>query len=127
MKPSRLVIHHSASPRSTTTGTIRSWHLQRGFRDIGYHFVIEGDGKVVPGRHPHEMGAHAKGANRDSLGICVVGDNTRAGERWNAVQKKALRGLVASLRSVFGPMPVLRHCDVGTTATTCPGVDTLPI
>jgi hypothetical protein len=69
------VVHHSDSDRATTTkNDIDNWHRQRGFSQIGYYKVIEGTGKIQKGRPEFVMGAHAKGANLASLGVCVVGD-----------------------------------------------------
>lgn len=53
---------------------IRGWHLDRGFADIGYHKVIRRDGTIENGRDTHLIGAHARGKNRDSLGICLEGN-----------------------------------------------------
>ena len=115
-----LVIHHSASARqSTTTALIRSWHKERGWSDIGYHYVIEADGLVHVGREPHVVGAHCRGHNGNSLGICVVGDNTDAAQVWNPQQTGALRTLVESIRRVWPEIVVKRHCDLA--ATECPG------
>jgi len=125
--PKRIVIHHSASARDTTTrNMIRSWHKAKGWKDIGYHFVIEGDGSILLGRPLNKMGAHAKGANRDSIGICLTGDNTKPGQKWNAAQRKACRQLVTALRLVMPHLTVHGHREVGTTVTTCPGTDNLP-
>jgi N-acetylmuramoyl-L-alanine amidase len=75
MRVNKLVVHHSASLRATTTrDMIEEWHLQRGFKSIGYHKVIEADGAIKDGRSEEKMGAHALGANANSLGVCVVGN-----------------------------------------------------
>jgi hypothetical protein len=75
-----IVIHHSA----TTDGivyrdfdSIKAGHLARGFRDIGYHWVIESvNNKLVaiPGRAEWDIGAHCPGKNEDGIGVCVVGN-----------------------------------------------------
>jgi len=98
------------------------WHRARGFQGLGYHFFCEWDGTRRIGRPVWKMGAHAKGANHDSIGICLSGDNTKADEHWTREQKRTLVLLVLSLWDVFGPLDVVRHCDVGTTATVCPGI-----
>ncbi len=72
----RIVIHHSASNVSTTVETIRVWHMvDHKWADIGYHAIIEEDGVLHPGRDLTRVGAHARGANNGSLGICVTGNN----------------------------------------------------
>lgn len=57
-----------------STQTIREYHrLHNGWHDIGYHWVIEQDGRLMPGRHEEAIGAHVGGWNEHSLGICVTG------------------------------------------------------
>jgi N-acetylmuramoyl-L-alanine amidase len=68
----RIIFHHSASATGTVE-EIRSWHIARGFGDIGYHFVIPLDGPFEPGRKVQATGAHAQGRNSDSIGVCIVG------------------------------------------------------
>jgi len=75
MKVHKLVVHHSASNKATTKKSdIAKWHKERGFSQIGYHKIIEGNGTIVNGRSENIQGAHAKGVNQGSLGVCVVGD-----------------------------------------------------
>ena len=71
----KIIVHCSASPegKNFSVSEIRRWHLQRGFADIGYHFVIYLDGSVHVGRPLHKSGAHCKGQNKNSIGICYVG------------------------------------------------------
>ena len=71
----KIIIHCSATPegRITTVQDITKWHLARGFQTIGYHYVIYLDGSVHPGRPESVAGAHAKGHNSNSIGICYVG------------------------------------------------------
>ena len=52
---------------------IRHWHLARGFSDIGYHFLVSNNGQVHKGRPIEKPGAHCKGHNRYTIGICVSG------------------------------------------------------
>lgn len=67
-----LVIHHAAAV--TTLEEIDKWHRARGWRGVGYHYVIEPDGRLRLGRREHEVGAHARGRNQDTIGICVAVD-----------------------------------------------------
>lgn len=116
----RVIVHHSASPRSTTVADIDAWHRDRGFARIGYNFVILGDGTLVPGRGAAAVGAHAKGHNADSIGICVVGDNTKREHAWSEAQWTTLESLLDILRGAAPKVELLRHCDVNP-ATECPG------
>ena len=75
----KIIIHCSATPvgRKVSVSTIRKWHLQRGFNDIGYHYVIHLDGKISVGRPIEKVGAHCAYENRGSIGICYVGGMTK--------------------------------------------------
>ena len=71
-----IVIHCSATKESqrVTTEDIRLWHMRdRNFSDIGYHYVIEMDGDIKKGRPVSRQGAHARGYNQKSIGICYIG------------------------------------------------------
>lgn len=118
----RIVVHHSASPRSWTLEEItRSHKLDRGWDTIGYHLVIEADGKVRAGRDLMAQGAHAVGYNAHSIGVCVVGNNTRSGEQWNEEQKASLQAVISTLCATFPGVIVCGHKDVAKTE--CPGLD----
>jgi hypothetical protein len=119
-----IVLHHSATARDTTTiGAIRMAHLRRpDYKDIGYHFVIEGKGELRYGRPIDCVPAAQKGANTGTIAVCVVGDNTRDGEGWNEAQKLSVASIVAMLRHVLGrPLELVGHRDVA--ASECPGVE----
>ena len=117
-----LIIHHSASPRNITTSQIRHWHVKgRGWSDIGYNYVIEAEGEVVIGRPLSLVGAHCKGHNHNSIGVCVVGDNTKSKHQWSMKQIASLQDLIFGLKLVFPGVEVKGHRDIA--ATLCPGVD----
>lgn len=97
------------------------WHLGRGFREIGYSYIITADGKIHVGRPLPQMGAHARGKNRTSIGICVCGNNTDPAERWNQNQIDALIRLIEAIRLLWPEIRVCGHRDV--SATLCPGID----
>lgn len=120
----RLVIHHSASPRGTSFNSIRQWHLRKGWNDIGYNYVILGNGKLRVGRALPTTGAHAKGKNATSIGVCVVGNNTKDGQHWAVEQRATLRKVVAACRLLWPDIKVCGHRDVMAPGyTECPGVD----
>lgn len=93
----KIIVHCSATPegRDVSTETIRQWHLERGWSDIGYHYVVELDGTVVEGRPEQRIGAHVRGLNRNSIGICYVGGldvamspkDTRTQEQLDSLEK----------------------------------------
>lgn len=119
-----IVIHHSATDRGVTTEQIRRHHIDaNGWADIGYHWVIEGDGRVHPGRPEERTGAHAVGHNLRSVGVCVVGDNTVEGREWTPAQRDSLWALVAGLRTRWPEAEVVGHRDLTGAHTLCPGLD----
>lgn len=123
---SRIVIHHSASSRDRTTKeAIRQWHLDRGWDDIGYHYVITGDGFTNYGRPIERPGAHAIGYNDISIGICLTGNNTRETDKWNDKQKAAAIKLVKALLLVLPDrsISVCGHRDLPGVNTLCPADD----
>jgi N-acetylmuramoyl-L-alanine amidase len=127
----KIVIHCAATPnfQHFTTADIDKWHKQRGFfrqnpvgnpalKSIGYHFVIYLDGSVHPGRDISEIGAHAAGANANSIGICMIGTDDFTVGQWDA-----LKTLVRKLRKEHGPASVIGHRDIPGVKKTCPGFD----
>ena len=72
----KLIVHCSATREghNVPVETIRKWHVEgRGWSDIGYHFYIDLEGNIFKGRDIARMGAHCKGYNRNSIGICYCG------------------------------------------------------
>lgn len=118
-----VVIHHSASPRSIKATTVKQWHKDRGFADVGYHGLIEESGLYIPGRSIDKMGAHAKGANRNSLGLCIIGDNTKEPQSWNTDQLITAEVIIEAWLMMFPKAKMAGHRDVGSTKTLCPGLD----
>lgn len=117
-----LIVHYSASPDHMDIGRkeINKWHLERGWSGIGYHYVIRRDGTIETGRPVEKVGAHARGRNADSIGICWVGGN-----QIDPRQEKSLFGLLNYLRGVYN-LPVdavLGHSEAVQAPTKCPNLD----
>ncbi len=122
----RLVVHHSA----TESGNAACFRvLHRGvnrWNDIGYHFVIGNgtmseDGAVERGRDVPFQGAHARGANEDSLGICLVGNFNSV--KPSRAQMDSLGRLLRRLLKEYSlPLSsVTLHRLVKGSSTECPG------
>ena len=92
---------------------IRKWHLAKGWKDIGYHFVIRLNGAIEQGRPVEQVGAHVQGHNSTTIGVCYVGGvkGRKAVDTMNHVQEFALAGLVTNLRREYGALEVMRHND----------------
>ena len=117
------VIHCSATPPEHDIGasTIDSWHKQRGWDGIGYHFVIRRDGTVESGRDLDEVGAHAQGINFCSIGICLVGGVDSLGEpdpNFTKDQMSSLYSLAKMAKAWYPGIILIGHEEVSTKA--CP-------
>ena len=121
-----LIIHCSATPegREHTAADIDKWHKQRGFRKIGYHYVIQIDGIVEAGRPIREVGAHAKGKNANSIGICYIGGcdvNMKPKDTLTPAQSKSLYRIVTECLFLFPKAKVAGHYHFANKA--CPSFD----
>lgn len=119
-----IILHCSATAEGKhfTVEQIDRWHRQRGFRCIGYHYVIYLDGTVHIGRPLEQVGAHCKGHNADSIGICYIGgcaaDGRTPKDTRTKAQRTALINLVAELRARFPGATVHGHNEFANKA--CP-------
>ncbi|WP_439258288.1 N-acetylmuramoyl-L-alanine amidase [Lonepinella sp. BR2271] len=133
----KIVVHCSATRNGKTLArkglssaqVIDGWHKQRGFKRlesnrqgfnpqlgaIGYHYVIDVDGTVATGRKVGETGAHVKGHNLNSVGICLVGGITADGKNhgeYTAAQWYALYELICGLEQRFPNAKIYGHRDL---------------
>jgi N-acetylmuramoyl-L-alanine amidase len=104
---------------------VRSWHVEeRGWSDIGYHYLIDRDGTIVEGRPIEKAGAHAKGYNKTSVGIALFGghgghEDDAFDMHFTPEQDRALRKLIAQLRMEYPSInTVMGHNEV--SAKMCP-------
>lgn len=125
-KINEIIIHCSATPRgrNTTVNDIDLWHKARGFKCIGYHYVVYLDGSVHKGREENEMGAHCIGHNANSIGVCYVGgclDDTKMtpADTRTPSQREALKALVAQLKQKYPQAKVWGHRDFAAKACPC--------
>lgn len=122
----KVVVHCSATHPDMDIGAaqIRQWHIHRGWSDIGYHVVIRRSGFVEMGRPIEMVGAHTKGHNQDSVGVCLVGginDNGDPDSNFTLEQLIALKGCINAYREKFGNIAVHGHRDFSDKA--CPSFD----
>ena len=110
-----IIIHCSATPVNWMSGAeaqakvneIRRWHVEeRGWSDVGYSHIIDRDGTVALGRPIEKAGAHTKGRNANSIGICLIGGqggtaNDVFGDNFTQAQDNALRTLIAGLKREY--------------------------
>lgn len=135
-----IIVHWSASSLTVGVETIRQWHKQKGWKDIGYHRVIlhpnalKADNQksaiwsdlVKQGRpldldlylEDFERGAHTLGMNRNSIGICVIGNSQN---QLHQLQKIALENTLKILIDRFDLEPKDISCHRDHNPTECPG------
>lgn len=120
----RIILHCAATREGQdfSVDTIREWHVNgRGWSDIGYHWVIRLDGSIEVGRPLEKSGAHTKGHNKDSVGVCYIGGCDADGkpkDTMNPEQEKAWRMIVLSLRTLYGDLTIHGHNEFAKKA--CP-------
>ena len=113
-------------PLADQVAEIRRWHTEeRGWSDVGYHWIVGRDGSIASGRREATVGAHCAGCNRHSLGICLIGghgasESDRFEENFTREQDDALRDLIDTLRDRYGQhVRVTGHHEYA--AKSCPG------
>lgn len=94
-----IILHCSATRegQDIKAKDIDRWHRQRGWKCIGYNYVIDLDGKIEDGRPIEDIPSHCTGHNKNSIGICYVGGcdkNMKPKDTRTAAQKQALLDLV---------------------------------
>lgn len=109
-----IIVHCSATPewRDVTAKDIDRWHTERGFRGIGYHYVIKLDGTIENGRPENEVGAHCLGHNKNSIGVCYVGGcdkDMRPKDTRTQQQRVSLILLLANLKKKYPNATVRGH------------------
>ncbi len=120
----KIIIHCSATKedRWFTAKDIDMWHKKRGWRGIGYHYVILLDGTIEKGRADSEIGAHTVGHNADSIGICYIGGLDAFGKakdtRTNE-QKETLKRLIAQLKAKHPKATVHGHNEFAKKDCPC--------
>ena len=112
-----LVIHCSATKENQplTIQALETSHQKRGFNGIGYHYYIRQSGEVINTRPLNRIGAHSKGYNRYSIGICYEGGldkNGKPKDTRTPEQRAALRRLVNELLIRFPGCKVCGHRDL---------------
>lgn len=124
-KIEKIILHCTATPegRHVTVDQVTAWHKARGFRTIGYHYLVYIDGTVHAGRPVEDIGAHCTGQNARSIGVCYVGgidaNSLRPKDTRTPAQRKALRQLVDNLRKHYPEATIHGHCEFAAKACPC--------
>lgn len=122
-----IIVHCSATPegKDFTVSDIKRWHLQRGFSDIGYHWVVYRDGTIVSGRSESISGAHCTGHNSISIGVCYIGgcasDGKTPKDTRTSAQKESLIKILKNLKSKYSKASIHGHREFANK--DCPSFD----
>lgn len=125
----QIIVHCAAttSEMDIDVSWIRKIHVdQNGWSDVGYHYFIKRDGTVEDGRPIHRSGAHARGHNANSIGVCYAGGIDKSGkpeDNRTPQQKLALLKLITNLSIKYPITSILGHCDLPGVAKACPSFD----
>lgn len=118
-KRTGFVVHHSDGPETQSVRAIQNFHMDsRGWSDIGYNFLVDYRGNVYEGRGWNRVGAHVKGYNTATIGVCVIGTYTN---------KLPAAPALISLIQLYGEAERLKGAKLGLFghrelgSTECPG------
>lgn len=117
-KITKVFLHCSTSdsPAHDNIKTITEWHLERGFKTIGYHYVITKDGTIHEGRDINIIPAAQKGYNNGSIAICLTGEQI-----FSKAQLSSLQNLCKEIKLTYPAVTFHGHCEVSTKR--CPVFD----
>lgn len=121
-----IILHCSDTPcnKDFDVNDIDRWHKEKGWNGVGYHYVIKLDGTIQEGRPESEIGAHCKGYNENSIGICYIGGRDEEGnykDTRTTQQKVSMLRLLAYLKSEYPDSLVYGHDDFSEEKEFCPG------
>ncbi len=123
-----IAVHCSATKPSMDVPVERidKWHKRRGWSGIGYHYYIRRNGAIFLGRDLKTPGAHVRGFNNESIGICYEGgidEQGKAEDNRTKEQKQALKNLLIVLKQRFPQAFIKGHRDFPNVSKSCPCFD----
>ena len=95
-------------------------HLDFGWDGIGYHKIINRSGKIENGRPEYWIGAHVKGINNISLGVCLIGKSNFTKKQFSSLEK-----VLKEWKTKYPGAKIVGHRDTGNTNKTCPNFDVI--
>jgi len=113
-----IILHHSQVSSPHSVEDIHKWHQNKGWAGIGYHYFIAKDGEVYEGRPRETVGAHTRGQNQESIGICFEGNFDI--EELSKQQEVSAVKLLTGLSLAYSSAKLRRHSDFIHTKS-CPG------
>ena len=115
-----LIVHCSDTPdnQNIDSSFIHKMHLNFGWDGIGYHKIILRNGNIENGRPEYWVGAHVKGLNEASLGVCLIGR-----KKFTIKQFRSLKKILQEWKKKYYNAAILGHRDSTNTKKTCPNFD----
>ena len=115
-----LIVHCSDTPdeKIMSVENIHEMHLGFGWDGIGYHKIILRNGKIECGRPEYWIGAHVRGLNDQSLGVCLIGKS-----KFTNSQFKSLKLVLSNWKKKYPNTIIIGHRDSVKTTKTCPNFD----
>ena len=119
---SLLVVHCSdtENKKDLSAVDIHKMHLGFGWEGIGYHKIIKRSGKIENGRPEFWIGAHVKGKNEVSLGVCLIGRDKFTKRQFSSLEK-----ILRKWKTKYPNAKIVGHKDTGNTKKTCPNFDVI--
>lgn len=123
-KINEIIVHCTATfaEQKVTIEILRKWHKQRGFKDVGYHYLIDIEGNILTGRPVEQVGAHCKDHNAHSIGVAYtggLGDDAKPANTLSEKQKVALVQLLRELKERYPEASIHGHSEFANKACPC--------
>lgn len=125
MRPITLIIIHCSATqegKDFTVEDIDRWHKAKGWKCIGYHYVIHRDGTIHKGRPEEQIGAHCVNHNKHSIGVCYIGGLSQDGQPKDTrtpEQRAAIRALLVKLKQSYPRALIMGHNVFASKACPC--------
>lgn len=123
-----IVLHCTCTRLSqhVTVDDIDRWHKARGWEKIGYHWYVDRDGNIFPGREEYYAGAHVRHYNQHAIGVCYEGgvdEKGRYADTRTPAQKAKLYFLLKDLKESYPNAKIVGHRDFPNVHKECPCLD----
>ena len=115
-----LVVHCSDTNdnKNISSLEIHKMHIGFGWNGVGYHKIICRNGDIENGRPEYWVGAHARGYNEISLGVCLIGK-----KEFTEMQFESLEKVLRSWKKKYPTTEIIGHNSISDTKKTCPNFD----
>lgn len=123
-KITEIIVHCTCTfaQQKVTIEILRKWHKQRGFKDVGYHYLIDIEGNILTGRPVEQVGAHCTDHNAHSIGVAYAGGlgaDARPANTLSEKQKVALVQLLTELKERYPEASIHGHSEFANKACPC--------